>query len=181
MTARPAHPSSDGASSWLGLGSCVLGASAVFVWLPNSLWGYFLPSLPSTFPPVFASAFAAGWVVGLWRLKTGQGEQEGAIRSHASITGILTALVAIYAAHAASSGPKGASLPFAVAAAFLALGLLPCALFATIGVKFFAHPGKERRGTLALVAGAILPAVAVLVWPMVYGVGEFCKSPSPRQ
>lgn len=188
MTARPAHSSLDGAPSWLGLGSCILGAAAVFVWMPNSLWGHFLPSSASKlYPPIFTAAFAAGWTVGFVRLHTDQHEEDGAIRSQASITGLLTALVGCFLAYTASNGPQGASLPFLAVAAFFALGLLPCAMFATIGAGF-AYRAKrrepllsgawvERERVAALIASAILPAVAVLVWPAVYGVGKFLEKP----
>lgn len=136
------------------------------------------------FLPLFSSAFSAGWLVGLLRFKIGQDEEVGAVRSQASITGILTALVAFFAAHAASGGGQ---LPLEVAAMLTCFGLLPSALLATIGAGL-AHRTRDRRAAfggalagwrqmLALVASAALPATAVLVWPAVYVAGKFLDKP----
>ncbi len=173
MAAKSTCSKPDSDFSWFGLGGCLAGAAAVFVWLPHSIWGYFLFSPPSKlFPPMFATAFAAGWAVGLWRPKSKQAEQVGAIRSQASVAGMLTAMVAVSTVCATAAVPP----TLAVAAIFLLVGMLPCALFATVGASF-AHPGKERRGVTAMVAGAILPLAAALVWPVVYGVGKFLEKP----
>lgn len=184
MPARLAISNSHGASSWLGWGSCLLGGVIVFAWIPGTLWEKLIPSFRALmFLPLFGSAFAAGWLVGLLRLKAGQAEQEGAIRSQASITGFLTAWVACFAAHAASNS----RLPLELAAMLTGFGLLPCALLATVGASS-AHRIQARQAmiggawagrekALALVASAFLPAAAVLVWPAVYVVGKFLEKP----
>lgn len=138
------------------------------------------------FLPLFGSAFASGWLVGLLRFKIGQDEEVGAVRSQASITGILTALVACFAAHAASNGGSF-QLPLGLAAMFTGFGLLPSALLATIGAGV-AHRIRYRRVAsggvsagrgqmLALVASAALPTAAVLIWPAVYVAGKFLDKP----
>ncbi|MBK8092207.1 MAG: hypothetical protein IPK32_09595 [Verrucomicrobiaceae bacterium] len=119
---------------------------------------------------MFTTAFAAGWVVGVVRLKRGQDEAHGAMWSQASIAGFLTAFVACFAAYTASD------IPLAVVAPFFGLGLLPSALFATIGASTAQRAGM-REGRMALVLSAVLPAVAVFVWPVVYAAGKFTEKP----
>lgn len=172
MPARLAISNSNSASSWLGWGSCLLGGVIAFAWLPGTHWETLLPSFRALiFLPLFGSAFAAGWLVGLLRLKAGQAEQEGAIRSQASITGFLTALVACFAAYAASNS----RLPLEVAAMLTGFGLLPCALIATIGASS-AHRIQSQK-LAALAASAVLPAAAVFVWPAVYVAGKLFEKP----
>lgn len=172
MAAESAHSKSGGTSFRLGLGGCCVGAVTAFVWLPESIWGRILPSLPSKlFPPLLATAFAAGWIAGIWRLKTGQDEEEGAIRSQASVVGLLTGLVASFAAYAASG------LPLSVAVPFGGLALLPSALFANIGASFAQSAGNRRNGFVTLAVSASLPVAAVSVWPVVYGVGKLTEKP----
>lgn len=173
MAGNSAAHHSRGPLSWSGWGSCLLGGVIAFAWIPGTQWEKLLPSFRALiFLPLFGSAFAAGWLVGLLRLKAGQAEQEGAIRSQASITGFLTALVACLAAHAASGNAR---LPLEVAAMLTCFGLLPCALLATVGAGF-AHRIKERSVN-AVAASAALPAAAVLIWPTVYVAGTFLGKP----
>ncbi|MBX7208671.1 MAG: hypothetical protein K1X78_10185 [Verrucomicrobiaceae bacterium] len=128
-----------------------------------------MPSLPAKlFSPLFTSSFVAGWVVGLCRLKTGRAEREGASLSRASVAGLITAIVACLAAHAASMGPRGASsLPLSVAAAFLALGMLPSAMFATFGAGF--------ANAIPRWIGALVAGVMILVWPAGYLIGRMVE------
>ena len=160
------------------------GLATVFAWIPGTLWEKLLPSFRALiFLPLFSTAFAAGWLVGLLRLRAGRDDEEGAIRSQASNTGFLTALVAGLAAHAASKS----HLPLEVAAMLTGFGLLPCALLATVGASS-AHRIRARQAmlggawaghekALALVASTFLPAAAVLVWPAVYVVGKLLEKP----
>ncbi len=159
---------------------CLLGGVIAFTWIPGSLWEKLLPSFRTLiFLPLFGSAFAAGWVVGFLRLRAGWNNEEGATRSQASITGLLTALVACLSAHAAS----GSRLPLEAAAMLTGFGLLPSALLATVGAAFahrmtFEGGSAGRRQAFALVASAALPAAAVLVWPAVYVLGKFAEKPA---
>lgn len=172
-----AYLKSDGSTSWLGLTGCLLGTATLFVMLPDSAWASLLPSLPSKlFPPMFATAFAAGWAAAIWRLKTGQDKAEGSIRSQACVAGLLTSLVACFAAYAASSGSS--STPLVVALAFGGLGLLPSGLFAAIGASLAQQAGNRGGSLVALAASASLPAAGVLVWPSVYVVGKVLEKPS---
>ena len=188
MVAKSASSDSIGGPGWLATASCLLAATAAFAWLPDSLWNRFLPFPASRFfLPAFASAFAAGWLVGAWRQSSGLSEEEGAIRSKASISGLLAALVACAAAYAASLGSAAPPLPLVLALVFLFLSILPSALFATVGANLGhrtrrrqtvlggAWGGRER--VLALAVSATLPAAGVLVWPAVYVLGKVLEKP----
>lgn len=172
-------------SSRLGWGSCLLGGMVTFVWIPGTLWQKFLPSYGAlVFLPLFGSALASGWLSALTRLRKGREVPEGTVRSQASITGCLTAVVACFAANAAN----GFRLPLEAVAMFTGFGLLPCALLATMGAGIAyrfgerraasGDPSAGRRRVFTLVISAVLPAMGVLVWPAVYVAGRFLEKPT---